>query len=211
MLAALTALMFMTTIAAAQAPGATAPPPSGSVLLVPPSAPPPSAVMQRRWAVTLGVGWETLAVKTEPMPRTAMTLLELAGRYRIRRPLELGVSFIAGGAMKGELDTVRLYVDGRWRFLAEQPWNVYARVSLGIAAVANDQANKQERAGRGSLQLGGGVERRWRWFGVSAELRLVGVGENPDAPTPAMVTPASQFARNKVSGGSFAIASTFYF
>ncbi len=208
-LVALTALMSMTTLAAAQAPGATEPAP-------PPAAtggqqPPPRSVMRSRWAITFGVVWEALKVEAEPMPKTAMTMFDLSAHYRIRRPFELGLAVLAGGANAGDLDTARMYIDGRWRFLAEKPWNVYARFGIGVAAVANDQASKQERAGRGSIHLGAGVERRWGWFALSAELRLVGIGENPDAPAPPTLSPAYQFARNKVSGGAFSIASNFYF
>src|SRR4051812_44951353 len=107
--------------AGAQAPGAQAP------VVVPP--PPTSHVMERRWSVSAGLGWEQLQVKASSGNGAKITFgtLDLSGRFRVIRTVDVGLGLIGGGAKgdDGSVVTSGFFIDGRYRFLAEKPWNIY--------------------------------------------------------------------------------------
>jgi hypothetical protein len=193
-------VVLLAGTAYAQAPGEVAPV----------SQPPAPSVMDRRWAVSLSGGSLGLKPDHDNADNVTFGMLELSGRFRIRSWVEVGLSFVGGGATKGDLSTGGLFIDGRYRFLAENPWNVFALVSLGIVSVARSDATDDEKKGRGALRLGVGVERRFRVWAIQAELRLVGVGENKDFE-PMTITPAMDMAKSKLNGGSLTIGGTFYF
>jgi hypothetical protein len=195
---ALLALVATATSALAQAPGE----------VQPVGAPAPS-VMARRWAVALSLGSLGLTPDRQGADTVTFGVLELAGRFRIAPAIELGVSFTGGGAMEGELETGGLFVDARYRFLANRPWNVFALLSLGVVSVALDDAPDDAKRGRGALRLGFGVERRFRALALQAELRLVGVGENADYMVEEP-TPAAEVSRAKLNGGSLTIGGVYY-
>jgi hypothetical protein len=193
------ALFALCSVAHAQAPGQVAPGP------VTPS------VMARRWSVSLGLASEKLTADTDGKPDATFGLLELAGRFRLRAPLDVGLTFSGGSGLEGALDTVAFYAEVRYRFFASRPWNPHAALALGFASVANGDASSDARRGRGSLRLSAGIERRFGSFAVAAELRLLGIGENERSPAPETVTPAYQLSRHKLSGGAIALAATYYF
>src|SRR6185503_923695 len=99
-------------------------------------APAPSTVMQRRWAIAASIGSETLQAKADGAPKVPFGVVEVALRLRVVPAAELGLSFTGGGAAEGDLTTGGLYLEGRYRFLAENPWNLFALASLGVASVA---------------------------------------------------------------------------
>ncbi len=188
----------------AQAPGEVQPVAPGAMVEAQPS------VMDRRWSVALSVGSLGLHPDRDGADNVTFGMLELAGRFRIRSFVEIGLSFYGGGAAKGTLSTGGVFIDGRYRFLAEKPWNVFALLSLGVASVAADDATDDEKHGRGALRIGVGIERRFRALAIQAELRLVGIGEN-DKFEPMELTPNAEMAESKLSGGSLTIGGTFYF
>jgi hypothetical protein len=165
--------------------------------------------MDKRWAIGLDVGPETFRADVDGAQQVEFGQFEIAARYRVRKPIELGLA-LHGGGSRG-LGMGGLYFDFRYRFMAEQKLNVYALGSLGVLSVSQENAPEAEARGRGSLRLGGGVEYRWNWFALAAELRLVGVGENKDLPRMPMESVGYQLARSKLSGGSFAMGANFYF
>lgn len=173
-------------------------------------APPPRpSVMDRRWAIGVDVGPESYRADVDGAQKVEFGQLELAGRYRIRKAIELGLALHLGGS--NQIGLGGLYVDFRYRFMAEQKLNVYALASLGVLSVAHEDASETEKKGRGSLRIGGGGEYRWSWFALALELRLVGVGENKDLAAMPMETVGYQLARSKLSGGSLALGANFYF
>jgi len=167
------------------------------------------SVMDRRWAIGVDVGPESLRADVEGADKVGFGHLELAGRYRIRRAIELGLALHLGGS--NHIGMGGAYIDVRYRFMAEQPLNAYALASLGVLAVAHEDASDAQRKGRGSLRLGGGIEYRWNRFALAFELRLVGVGANEDVAAMAMETVGDELARAKLSGGSLALGASFYF
>ena len=195
-------VVLLTGTAYAQAPGEVTP--------MPPSQAAPSSVMDRRWAISAEVGTLGLKPDRDNADNVSFGMFELSGRFRIRSWVEVGLSIYGGGAMEGELSTGGLFIDGRYRFLAENPWNVFALLSLGVVSVAQKDGTDAEKKGRGAVRIGVGVERRFRTFGIQAELRLIGVGENKDFE-PMTVTPNAEMAKSKLNGGSLTIGGTYYF
>jgi hypothetical protein len=192
------ATLALTAPAHAQAPGEVRPAPAPSV-------------MAHRFAVGLELGALGLHRDVEGATDVSFGVGELAGRYRIVRSFELGLSLWGGGAMKGTLSTGGLFIDGRYRFLAERPWNVFASLSLGVVSVADEEAGEDAKAGRGALRFGVGIERRFGALAIEAQLRLMGVGENEKFMPVDLPTPNDAMASDKLSGGALTVGGTYYF
>lgn len=166
--------------------------------------------MNRRWAIGAQLGWETLTIQHGDKQKVTFGMLELAARFRIRPAIEVSLA-LRGGGTDGDISLGGLYADFRYRFRAEQKWNIYAFAGLGVMAAAQKMATDAEKKGRGSLRLGGGLERRFGAFAADVELHLVGIGENKNAPEPVMPSTAGQLSRYGLSGGSLMIGVTYYF
>lgn len=184
----------------AQAPGEVQPLP----------APAQPSVMDRRWSVGLSFGALGLGPDRDGADDVSFGMVELAARFRIRSFVDVGLSLHGGGAAEGDLTAAGIYLDGRYRFRAERPWNLWALLSLGVASVAAEDQTDEAKRGRGSLRIGVGVERRFRLWALHAELRLVHVGENKDFE-PTAITPNDEMAKSKLNGGSLTIGGSFYF
>ncbi len=198
MIRTLFALLAVTTVAHAQPPGEAQP-----------QQPQPPSVMDRRWAITAGIGSLGLEPDRDGADNTSFGIIDLGGRFRIRRSIEVGLS-IYGGGTKGDIGTGGLYIDGRYRFMAERPWNVFALLSLGVASVSDKEATEDEKRGRGSVRIGVGVERRFRAWSIDLQLRLMGIAKNKEVDTVPM-TVAEDLAKSKLSGGSLTLGGSFYF
>jgi len=208
---ALAVVLAIAGDAHAQAPGQVDP--QAAPPAPPAAAPTPSpTVMQRRWAVAASIGSETLQAKADGAPKVPFGVIEVALRLRVVPVFELGLSFTGGGASEGDLTTGGLYLEGRYRFLAENPWNLFALLSLGVASVAPKEGSSDtERQGRGSMRLGGGIERRFGAFALEATLRLVGIGKNEEVPLAAPPTNDNAMTRLGVSGGTISLGALYYF
>lgn len=177
-----------------------------------PAAPAAPSVRDRPWSITAGLGGMRLEAKNDEKTKTALTVIDLAAHYRITPAIQVGLSLNAGGAAKGNVSAGGVYIDVRYRFLAERPWNVYALLGLGAMSAAHRESpTEEERRGRGSLRLGVGGERRFERVGIWAELRLGGIADNPDVQLPLVPYPEWNFARYGLSLGSLTVGGTFYF
>lgn len=183
----------------------------GQAQLQPTESAPPS-VMDRRWAVSAGIGWESLEAKVDDGSKVTFGMLELAGRFRVRPAIELGLGLVAGGAEGGELTTGGLFLDLRYRFFAERPWNFYVGFGLGVQSVGNKDGTEEERKGRGALRFVPiGIERRWTMFAAFFEARVIGIAENKELAAPATPFPAWQFSRYGLGGGHVTFGVNLYF
>jgi hypothetical protein len=175
----------------------------------PPVVPPRPSVMAKRWAIGLDVGPESLQPKRDGSDKTDFGQLELAGRFRIRAPIEVGIALHLGASK--DISEGGFYLEARYRFRPDKPLDVYATGGLGVLAVAHKDASEDAKRGRGSLRIGAGIEYRWSWFALIAELRLVGVGENDTLAPMSPETVDYRLSRYKLSGGSLALGTNFYF
>ena len=169
--------------------------------------------MTRPFSVSLGLGIENLRATAGDRLGAQLGFLELAGHYRIKRFLQLGLVLHGGGVeyMGTRLSTGGLYIDARFRFFAEKKFNLYVDGALGVRSVSRTDASDIESRGRGALRVGVGGELRLTWVGLFAELMLHAVGQNPDVPTVAPSNVSYEMARYPLTGAALALGATLYF
>jgi hypothetical protein len=204
-----TSLLILVALAGsahAQAPGETAAQPAAASPTLP-----PAGVMESRWAVDLALGGASLRPKgaTEG---TGFGVLGLAGRFRLRPAMELALGLAFGGSSRDAVDLSMgaLYGEFRYRFRAEQPWNVFVLGGLGVGSIARKGGTDAERKGRGMLRLGGGVERRFGSFALEATLAGIAIAEDTDVPAIGAPDIGDAFARYGVSGLALTLGATYY-
>ncbi len=211
-------------------PAAEAPPPCAW------AAAPHESVMAHRWAVGLSLGHLSLAPRDTPDGKTDFGVGELALRFRATRHLELELA-IGGGRQQaqdgtqGDLDVKTGMLGVRWRFLPEHRWNIFASGGIGGIEIAQHGADAQtfKDAERPMMELGVGLERRWRHFALQAELRAISAGPQKDstvmaqpagtapAPTtttttqPPAPTPTMSATPDNMTGAVLTIGASYYF
>lgn len=195
--------------ARAQAPGQTVPQPAAASPTAATAA--PAGVMASRWAIDLALGGSSLRPKGAA-EGTGFGVLGLAGRFRLRPAMELALGLAFGGGNRDGVDLSMgaLYADFRYRFLAEQRWNVFVLGGLGVGSIARTSGSDSERKGRGMLRLGGGVERRFGSFALEATLAGIAVAEAKDVVAAGAPDIGYAFARYGVSGIAFTLGATYY-
>ncbi len=193
---ALVLFAAMTAVAHAQAPGQVAPEPA-------------SVVMERPWSIALSLA--AMSAKPHDIQHSVgLGAFELAGAYRLRPSIQLGLSLAGGGGENNTLSTGALWANFRYRFMAEQPWNVLALASVGVASVYGNNAPDVDRKGRGALRIGGGVEHRWQAWALEADLVVFAIAQNTAVPD--QVTPTTEYdvARYGLTGVALSLGGTFY-
>jgi hypothetical protein len=105
--------------------------------------------MDRRWGIGAQLGWDTLTIQHGDKPKVTFGVLELAGRFRIRPSIEVALALHLGGTA-GDIGIGGIYAEFRYRFRAEQKWNLYALAAIGSVSVAQKMATDAEKTGRGS-------------------------------------------------------------
>jgi hypothetical protein len=224
----------------AQAPGQIEP----STAPVDPYASPPlvvpDSVMAHRWALGLSFGAFGIAPEENPDAETDFQIASIALRFRATPSIEFALE-LAGGRQvlddgtAGDLATDSAMIVGRYRFMAEQPWNIFLTGGFGAVVIAPHDSTKAERDAerRPFGMIGVGIERRFERFALQAELRAVGVGPRemsstvtdtkpptgtgpatggtgmtppPIDPTPPPLSSAS----DKFSGGTFTLGASYY-
>lgn len=159
----------------------------------------------------VGIGPGSYSIKESEMDAVPFGTFELAGRYRFTPQLELGLELGGGGAMKGNLKAGSLFLDGRYRLLADKPWNVILIFGLGVASVSGKSAPDNETKGRGAVRIGVGAERRFGHFGLAGTLRIIGITSNSAKVDLSPPTTERLFASQPLTGVVFAISGGYYF
>jgi len=218
---AATLVLSSAATAHAQAPGETLPPP--------PAGPAHESVMANRWAVGLSIGGLGVAPQSASDAKSNFDVGELSLRFRATLHLEIEAAFGGGrerlsdgtqGDNQASFGTLGL----RYRFMPEDPWNVWVMGALGGMTVASQSATDSQKSGAGrSLgELGVGLERRFEHFALQAELRLVTTGAQKDptaasggtvmvAPNGAPMPVTAATASDRLSGGQLTIGASYYF
>jgi hypothetical protein len=218
-------------------PVAEAPPPCAW------SAAPHESVMAHRFAVGLSLGHLSLASRTTQADNTAAPVQgdptefgvgELAVRFRATLHIELELA-IGGGhqqtkdGSQGDLDIKTASLGVRWRFFPEHRWNIFASGGIGGIQMAQHGADDAtfKSSERPMMQLGVGLERRFRHFALQAELRAISAGPQKDStvmaqpaggtstPTtttqPPPPTPTMSAQPDNMAGGVLTIGASYYF
>jgi len=167
-------------------------------------------VMANRWGLTVGLGAQALkSSDTAGADDVGFATYELGGRFRIIPSIEVALSLAAGANRDDSYSG--LWADFRYRFMAERPWNIYAYFGLGAGSAGAKDGSDAERHGRGALRLGGGVERRFDVFALSAELRVLGFAANDQSPPVAPPTTRYELSHDSIAGLGLVLGATYYF
>jgi hypothetical protein len=167
--------------------------------------------------------------------------LQIRYRFARRWEAELGVDGLSHHEHDGDdgsigrderegPELVSTSLAALYHFRPERRWDWYLLAGIGSIAPPDDDDGDQVR---GAFHLGIGIERRWRRFGLGAELRAVGIapveddrgtvggdtappgntmltsGETPPMTTP--VPPEDDDRERGDSAGQFSIRATYYF
>lgn len=229
--------LLIATTAYAQAPGdyeVSPPGMSPSAPIVPEAAPAPRPL---RWSIGLGFGSVGLAPHQDPENESDFAIGQLALRYRATTHLEIELA-VAGGreqledGEEGDRDVSQAVLALRYRFSPQRAWNWWIMAGMGSLTVASQYATDEEReaAVQSTLQLGVGLERRFRHFAFQVEARAVGVAPNDEMtedvkPVPPPVMPDigggsepvpydptySYTSRDGLKGGQLTLGVSYYF
>lgn len=168
--------------------------------------------MDDRWSIDLALWLGAANPKLDGAGGSGVGGLELAGRFRITKAIEVALALQAGGNDNDHVTMGGLVADFRYRFKPEAAWNFIALAGIGVMSVADkDTSDDMQKHGRGTLRIGGGVERRFGSWAVAATLRLYAVAQNKDAVVVTPPTVSHNLERYGVTGETLAIGASYYF
>ena len=208
-------VMALAGTASAQ-PGAT---PAAAPAPAPAPATDAIDVMGHRWSVHAALWFGSVTPRVSGADKIALAGLDLEGRYRLIEPIELALSLHAGGGADpngNDANSVSFggfFVDARWRFMYDRPWNIAALAGLGfISASAQSMATDTEKQARGALRVGAALERRWTHWAIEADFRLMAVLKNDSVSTIDLPTQRTyQVSRYGLTGANLAFGGSYYF
>ena len=198
----------------------------------PPFAPAPAPVEgwdgRQRWGIGLRLGSASLHPEETPDAETRYAAAGLDLRYRLNRrwELALGVEHFQQQLEDGSPGTQELAAATVGAILHMRPFSRWDWYLLAGVGGVNDPNAADEAARRASAQatahFGVGIERRFRHFGLAAELRAIGMAPvehedddaAPTAPMPAaapMVVPPPADEPEGTGGCELSLAATYYF
>jgi hypothetical protein len=175
--------------------------------------------MANRWAVNLSLWFGSMTPRVSGSNGVPLAGFELAVRWRIREPIELALALQAGGGAdpnNNDMNSVTfggLFIDARWRFMADQRWNVAALAGLGtVSMTAKAGGTDTEKQGRGALRVGAAVERRFDNWAIEADFRILAVTKNDAVTTVDMPSVRTyQVSRYGATGANLTIGASYYF
>lgn len=148
--------------------------------------------------------------------------LQLRYRLNARWELELSAEHVAeqspdgDGPVEGGQELGSGTLAALFHMRPHSRWDWYLLAGIGGTQDARKDLTDEQReaSAQAHVHLGIGVERRFRRFGIAAELRAVGLApreDGNDAPVAAgaMTTPDAE--QPETSGGQLNLAATYYF
>jgi hypothetical protein len=163
------------------------------------------SVMDRRWAVAVLFGAETMQAQADDPDRYSFGVGEFAARFRLLPELEFALTLSGAGTY--DVKRVGVYADVRYRLMAEQPWNP---AGIGVSGAFKSSANGADEA-RLSARIGAGIERRFKSWAFASELHLLGVGPNSSVTERSLAMQDYLLGRNTVIAVSLTLGATYYF
>ncbi|MCB9561585.1 MAG: hypothetical protein H6709_09485 [Kofleriaceae bacterium] len=175
-----------------------------------------------RWGVSLRLGSLTLHPDASPDATTDYGGGGVQVRYRLGARWELEVTS-DGYSQPEDQDRSQVLslatLGARFHLTPYRRWDWYLLAGVGGAREVSRDMAPADAPAQGVVALGGGVERRFGHFGISAELRAVGVAapDGGDVAAPVAGTMrapgggAAAAPADGTSGGGFTIAATYHF
>lgn len=227
--AALSVVAFHAAPALAQAPGNC----DCAVPVV--VAPQPSQGWQgQRFGVGLRFSSISLSPENDPDSETEFAGGGLQLRYRINARWELEGAIDGGreqleDGSEGSVHLSMMTVSALFHLRPYRRWDIYALAGIGGAAAHQEGMDPDDAPQFGHVALGIGVERRFRRFGIAAELRMIGMSPSeddtataqpptpdtrPDGSTGMAVPPLDEPAvieDDGIGGGQFSLVANYYF
>jgi len=179
---------------------------------------------QQHWGI--GLRLTSLSLRQGDDPDTEMAYagggLQLRYRLNARWELELSAEHVVeqspdgDGPVEGGQELGSGTLAALFHMRPHSRWDWYLLAGIGGTQDGREELSEEQRkaSAQGHVHLGIGLERRFRRFGIAAELRAVGMApreEQSDAPVAAgaMTTPEQE--QPETSGGQLNIAATYYF
>jgi hypothetical protein len=143
----------------------------------------------------------------------------LQARYRLNRRWELEVSVVGTHGERGSdylRDSSSLTLGALFHMRPGRRWDWYLLAGVGgtrdRVSFSKAASTAEEEFASGHFQLGAGVERRFRRFGIAAELRVIGSRRNDEELDAVSYTPGVDGPiPAESSGGQLNLLATYYF
>lgn len=184
----------------------------------------------QRFGVGLRFSSISLAPENDPDASADFAGGGLQLRYRINARWELEGAIDGGreqldDGTEGSTSLSLVTASAIFHLRPHRSWDVYALAGLGGAVAHAEGMDPDDALQFGAFVLGAGVERRFRRFGIAAELRVIGLqpseddgGDSaqparPDGSTAMALPPIDDgdASDDGVQGGSFSILANYYF
>jgi outer membrane protein with beta-barrel domain len=231
--------LFVSATAFAQAPGEVEPTYSQPPPPVVQPAPQPVVVdnpcggcgavdpMARRIAIGVNIGGMSVgADHATDAEKAKFHTAELSVRYRFTPHFELELLLAGGRQVLDNGDDGNLAMGGgtlaaRYRFRPDRSWNWWLSAGLGMTVIENHDATQQQRddAQRGHFAFGVGLEKRFRYLALHAELKGMALGQRSDQMDTTKGIPTNTAPpdttdvrlADHLSAGQFTIGASLYF
>ena len=208
-------LLTTTSSALAQAPGAAPPAPEGVASSAAPAPTPRWTVGLRLTGLSLGRA-DAEAPELEAGGAGAYARYRLARRWELELALDQGAEQDpAGGMLEGGRQLGAATAAGLFRIAPERAWTGYLLAGVGVTHVADATGAPLLEASH--VALGGGVERRFGRFVLTADLRTMVVTEEAAAADTTMAragepaAPAPAAEPEPLIGATFSLAGAYRF
>jgi hypothetical protein len=187
--------------------------------------------MARRIAIGINLGGMSVGADHATDDQKAkFHTAELSLRYRATPHFEVELLLSGGRQVLDNGDDGNLAmgagtIAARYRFRPERSWNWWLMGGLGMTVIENHDATQDQRdnAQRGHIAFGVGLEKRFRWLALHAELRGIALGQRSDAmdvkaqPTggntlpPAAPNDVDPRTADHLSAGQLTLGASVYF
>jgi opacity protein-like surface antigen len=184
----------------------------------------------QRFGVGLRLSSISLSPKSDPDSHADFAGGGLQLRYRINARWEIEGAIDGGreqldDGSEGSTQLSIVTASAIFHLRPHHNWDVYALAGIGGAAAHAEGMDPDAAPQFGAFVLGAGVERRFRRFGIAAELRVIGLQPSEDDSDVAtdlalpegsagMLLPPiddGSAADDGIAGGSFSLVGNYYF
>lgn len=185
-------------------------------------APAPEGWDGRRWSLGVFVGSLGVAPEERPDAEQEFGGGGLEASYRLDARWEFSLRLEGGEQEDGARAYSATTLQAAYHLRPYSRWDAYLLAGFGGTEIGPEDADADARTAYGHAHLGVGIERRFRRWGLSAELRAVGLSPAEEDTADVMPPPTTRDPQpaapevepvvvEELSGGAFSLAATYYF